>query len=413
MEDAGRVHAREERLGGGLVGGDDGLRVVRAVAVHVLHGLVERLHELDGQGRPAVLRPPVFLRGGREIEGRRQSSRLRAGADLHARLEEPAQQRDEEARRRVAVDEKRLGGVARRRVLQLAVEDDRRRHRFVRRAIHIDVADALRVAENRDARVRLDVPDEVVPAPRDDEVDVLVEREERVHIAPACHRGERAFGDLGEGSESFCEDVEKRRRGAGGLAPALEDRRVARLERQRADLRHRVGTRLEDDEENAQRTGHLLQDEAVVEERAREDAAGRVGERGDGADAGGHAVYLGLVELQAFEGRRRERNFFEGGAGGVHIRPVRLEDDVSRRVDPVGHLSKDLVSSSRKEATARRRAATRAATATRPGLLFTFQEIPFFSRRHRSLFSGGGTKRCRPLRPRRAGRGLRASGRSR
>src|ERR1019366_184755 len=41
VEGAGRVDAAEERRGGGLVGGDDGLRVVRAVAVHVLHGLVE------------------------------------------------------------------------------------------------------------------------------------------------------------------------------------------------------------------------------------------------------------------------------------------------------------------------------------------------------------------------------------
>src|SRR5450759_4115897 len=41
VEDAGRVHAREERLGCGLVGGDDGLGVVRAIAVHVLHGRVE------------------------------------------------------------------------------------------------------------------------------------------------------------------------------------------------------------------------------------------------------------------------------------------------------------------------------------------------------------------------------------
>src|SRR5450759_5265502 len=105
-------------------------------------------------------------------------------------------------------------------------------------------------------------------APRDDEVDVLVEREERVHLGPARHGGEHAFGDLRERRESFHEDVEERRRGAGGLAPALEDRRVARLERQRPDLRDRVGARLEDDGENAEGACHFLENEAVVEERA-------------------------------------------------------------------------------------------------------------------------------------------------
>src|ERR1017187_3624931 len=36
VEDAGRVHAGQERLGGGHVGGDDGLCMVRAIAIHVI-----------------------------------------------------------------------------------------------------------------------------------------------------------------------------------------------------------------------------------------------------------------------------------------------------------------------------------------------------------------------------------------
>ena len=356
------------------------------------------------------------------MAGARSSDGARARVFPQARISTPAsrsrlEQRDEEARRRVAVDEKRLGRVARRRVLELAVEDDRRRHRLVRRAVHVDVADALRVAENRDARLRLNVPDEVVPAPRDDEVDVLVEREERVHLGPARHGGEHAFRDLGERRESLHEDVEERRRGAGGLAPALEDRRVARLERQRADLRDRVGARLEDDEENAQRTGHLLQNEAVVEERAREDAAGGVGQLGHGTNPGGHSVDLRFVELQAFEGRRRERDFFEGGAGGVHIDPVRFEDDVSRRVDPVGDLSEESRLFVSDASVARRLAATRARSAISTGPIFPSKKSSSSCSSPSSVIDlssrPSDRTRCRRPRPRRAGRGLRASGRSR
>ena len=69
------------------------------------------------------------------------------------------------------------------------------------------------------------------------------------------------------------EDVEDRGRRARRLAPALEDRGVSRLERERRDLRDGVGPRFEDDGEDAERAGHLLEDEAVVEERPREDAA--------------------------------------------------------------------------------------------------------------------------------------------
>ncbi len=49
------------------------------------------------------------------------------------------------------------------------------------------------------------------------------------------------------------------------------------------------------------RARDLLEDEAVVEERARKDAAGRVGEGRDGADAGGHGRDLRLVEDEAVE----------------------------------------------------------------------------------------------------------------
>ena len=196
VEDARRVHARQELLGGRGVVRHDRLGVVRAVAVHVLDRLVERLHDLHREDGRAVLGPPVVLGSGGEGEGRREaraSSRRRAARCPASPRRESSGTRN--SPRRLAMDEQRLGRVAGGRVLELRVEDDRRRHRLVRGAVHVDVADALGVAEDRDARRRLDVLDEVVAAARDHEVDVVVEREERVHLGPAADGLERAVRD--------------------------------------------------------------------------------------------------------------------------------------------------------------------------------------------------------------------------
>ncbi len=51
--------------------------------------------------------------------------------------------------------------------------------------------------------------------------------------------------------------------GAKGAGPRLEQQAVAGADGERGDLRQRVGARLEDDEQHADRTGLLLQDEAL------------------------------------------------------------------------------------------------------------------------------------------------------
>ena len=118
------------------------------------------LHREDGR---AVLRPPVVLGRGGEGERRRERARLRARAELDPGLGAGAPSSGtRNSAAAAAVDEQRLGGVAGGRVLELRVEDDRDGHRLVGRAVDVDVADALRVAEDRDPRVRLHVPDEVV-----------------------------------------------------------------------------------------------------------------------------------------------------------------------------------------------------------------------------------------------------------
>ncbi len=76
--------------------------------------------------------------------------------------------------------------------------------------------------------------------------------------------------------------------GAGGLAAALEQRGVARLDGQRADLQQRVGPRLEDHPQHAQGAGHLGELQAVVQQPAQAHPAQGVGQGGHGLQAAGH-----------------------------------------------------------------------------------------------------------------------------
>ena len=69
---------------------------------------------------------------------------------------------------------------------------------------------------------------------------------------------------LGQGvAQAGDEDAIRR----SGLRAAFEDDAVTGAKGQRADLDHRLGAALEDDQENAQWASHLAQLEAVVELR--------------------------------------------------------------------------------------------------------------------------------------------------
>ena len=73
------------------------------------------------------------------------------------------------------VDQERLDGVAGGGVVQLRVEDDGERALDGEALVDEDVADAVGVAQHRDAGAGLHVRDERVAAARDDEVDDVVE----------------------------------------------------------------------------------------------------------------------------------------------------------------------------------------------------------------------------------------------
>ena len=151
------------------------------------------------------------------------------------------------------VHQQGLDGVAGRRVLRLAV--DREGHRLVDvgRPVDVEVADAVGMAQHRDAGVLLHEADERVRAAGDDQVDVAVERQQ-LHGLLAGGEQQHGFGlDRGAG-QAPVDGVDDRPARPERLPAALEDHAVARLEGERGYLDDRVGAGFEDHRDDSQGT---------------------------------------------------------------------------------------------------------------------------------------------------------------
>lgn len=109
----------------------------------------------------------------------------------------------------------------------------------------------------------LDVPDELVRAAGDDEVEMLVEGEELGDDVARRDQLDCRIRD--QGLLQRCrDDGRDGDEGFGRLLAALEDRCVARLDGQRGNVGDDLRASLEDDKQNTNGAGYPLELEAVV-----------------------------------------------------------------------------------------------------------------------------------------------------
>ena len=203
---------------------------------------------------------------------------------------------------------------------------------------------------------------------------MLVEREERVHLGPARHGGEHAFGDLGKDASALAKTS---RSAAVERADSRPPLRIAALPDLSASDPICV-TASGRDSKTTRRTprGQVTFSRTRPSSRSvrESDAAGRVGQR-----RRRHERRRPCPAASTSSSVRRSK---ADARRGVLLRrwcgrprtsaPVRLEDGVACRVDPVGHLSKDLPSVSDRQRRRARRAATRACAASSRASLFAF-----------------------------------------
>ena len=225
---------------------------------------------------------------------------LRAAAQanaffLHARGE----QREKTASDGL-VDQNGFHGIAGGGIVGLGVVDDVDGHVEVRGGVDVDVADAFGMAEHGDARIGLDVADQVVTAARNDQIDEIVELAGVRDLGALLDIGDQRLGKR-KRAQRGANIVHHDARGAFHLAAGLENDGVRGFDGQRSDLRDGFGARFKNDREQAQRAAHLFQFEAGVEFGAIEHAADGVGQSDDGANAFDHGLKLVRRELQAVD----------------------------------------------------------------------------------------------------------------
>mmetsp|Transcript_10242 Transcript_10242/g.34800 ORF Transcript_10242/g.34800 Transcript_10242/m.34800 type:complete len:910 (+) Transcript_10242:99-2828(+) len=331
VEDARRVHRREELARRLLVLGDDELRVGGAVLGDVLHGRVHVRDNLHAQRRVAILHVHA-LRGGEAEE----LLRVRTGEHRDARALEALDHRLGAAvLGALLVEEHGLHGIARGRVVRLCVRDEPYRLGHVRRLVHKGMTDAVGVAEHRDGRVLHHVLHEGRAAARDDEVDVLVHGEETGHLRARLEEADHVLGHapLGGVGHRAGDDGVQGAVGVQRLAAALHQDAVARDECERRHLREHVGAGLEDDEEHADGHGLLHEVEAVGDLGLAQDAAQGVVLLGERT----HAVHHGLKLLWREAEAAEDGCVHVGLLGGLHVHLVGLVDGVGVLQEGVGH----------------------------------------------------------------------------
>ena len=127
---------------------------------------VNHLHRHDGV--EIFLGPIVIARG---LDARIGPLRRGIAPDLAPGLDQHLDERGKMGGRRGAIDQKRLGRAANAGPPHLGVEHDPLRHVEIGGPVHVDMADAFEMGEDRKPRLGLHAADEVLAAARHDHVD--------------------------------------------------------------------------------------------------------------------------------------------------------------------------------------------------------------------------------------------------
>mmetsp|Transcript_37522 Transcript_37522/g.83522 ORF Transcript_37522/g.83522 Transcript_37522/m.83522 type:complete len:461 (-) Transcript_37522:665-2047(-) len=296
VHDAGAVHPLEEVMCTSRVLRDDRLSVAAAVPVDVVNCLLHAVHHLHGAGQCAVL----VTGGGRRGQTLEQLSRHPvACVHLHARLlQRPHDLLQALALHPAAVHQHFLHGIAGGRVVHLGVNNHLERLVQVCGLIHVDVADAVCVAQHRDLGVALDVAHQGVAAPGDDEVDDVIQGQQVVDLLAGLDQVDQIRA---QGANRLHNDPVQRCVGVCRLLAAFEQQPVTGAQGKGRDLGQGVRSRLKDNEQHANGGGHLVQDQAICHLSARQQPADGLLLGGNGPDAVSQDLDLGGLEHQALQ----------------------------------------------------------------------------------------------------------------
>ena len=136
------------------------------------------------------------------------------------------------------VDEQGLHRIAHAHPMGLGIQDDGERHVEIGALVDVDVAEPFVVLEDGHRRTLRDQPHELLPAPRNDEVEVAIQREHR-HDGGAVGRVDvlDGVGRQARLLDRLPQDVRDDRVGLERLAASTQQHRVAGLEAESGGIR--------------------------------------------------------------------------------------------------------------------------------------------------------------------------------
>lgn len=233
---------------------------------------------------------------------------LRA-ADRDAGFGEGAGEFRQEILRYAPMDEDGLDRIAGRGVLYLGVHDGGDGDFFLIVLVDVDVAHAVRMAEDGDRGVRHDVLHEGIRAARDEEVDGFVTFEELVDLIVLLGLEQCILRKTGSDG-SLLDQAEEDAVCVGRFLAALQDGTVAALQAEGGDLYQRVGAGFEDDADDADGAGHAVEREPFVELAGERHAIDRIRQTDEAGELCFDVGELPFIEFEALLDGRSDAVLF-------------------------------------------------------------------------------------------------------
>ena len=241
------------------------------------------------------------------------------------------------------MNQQRLGSVADRRSLYLGVERNVQGLLQIGGDVHIDMADAFTVTQNRDAALLRNELDKLLGAARNNQVDILVQRQQFHDVGARLQQMDGVRRDRREMIETTPPGGYNRFIRADRFPAPFQNDGVSGFERQRSDLRHDIGPRLKHDPDHAERTGLLVKHQLIVQLRRGKPAAQGVRQTRDIPNASRHARDPALPNPKPLQHRGGHLPHRNGRFRGTAVLLIRFQNFRAGRLNALGESNQDLV----------------------------------------------------------------------
>ena len=326
---AGAVDRFQEAFGHAVVVGADGVGVAGAVAGDMGEGGVQVGDHPDAEDQVGILGAPIRFAG-------RQGHPKGAGGLVTPQFDPGRGEHGDGCRHKAGGDalvhQQGLDGIAGRWILGFAVQRQAQGLLAIGGRIHIQMADAVGVAQHRNAGVVLDVAHQGIGAARNDQVHQAVQLQHGQALLAAGQHLQAGRGNS-TGRQAFLDGGQDRLGAAGRLPASLEQGAIAGADRQGGDLDHRIRPGLKNHPHHPQGHRDSLQHQSRSQFAMHLAPTDRIGQGRHLAHPRDGAGQFGPIQFQP--GQQGWRQAL--GGGPFQVGPVGGQNGFAVALQCVGH----------------------------------------------------------------------------